>query len=120
MKDGQPFDRPRAEELVDALPGFPLRPDPLGAVALAVFDGDGRLHREEGPDRGLGAGDPAAALQVLEGVEGDVDIQVRGPVREDAGDLGGRDAVGGELDTELREEALAHRGTRRVDEVDLA
>ena len=43
------------------------------------LDRDDRLDREERPDRRLGAADPAALLEVLERLEGDVHPHVAGP-----------------------------------------
>ena len=65
------------EQLERPLARLGPRPDALRVLHDAVLDGDDRLDVEHRADRGAGAADPAAALEVLERVEGEEDPQVR-------------------------------------------
>ena len=120
VQDRQPLDRPLADELDQPLAGLAAGPHPVDRVDHAVLDPDDRLDRQERADGRLGAADPAALLEVLEGLERDVHPHVRRPRLEGLGDLRGRPAVGGQLDAHPGQDPLGHRRAERVDDVDLA
>ena len=65
----------------------------LSAVSTTPsIDRDDRLDREDRGDRGPGRRDAAALAQVLDRVEGHVEVDVRDPRPDPGRDLGGRDA----------------------------
>src|SRR3954469_485845 len=106
VEDREALDRPGADELDEPLASLSLRPHPIGRFDESVRDADDRLDREQRADRGLGAADPTAALEVLERVEGQEHADVVAAGREDARDLLRGHAELGHVDPELGERAL--------------
>src|SRR5258706_3616860 len=80
VEDRDPLDRPGGDQLDAALARLRARPGLVRRLDLAVLDGDDRLDRQDPTDRRLGPADPAALLQVLEGLERHVHPEVRCPV----------------------------------------
>ena len=95
-------------------------PDAVGGLDHAVLDLDDRLDRQQRPDGRLGAADPAALLEVLERLEGQVDDDVR---RARSGSRRSPRPAGpsAAISTPIRaQDPLGHRRAVRVDDVDLA
>ena len=94
----RPLERLRGQQLQDALarllratgPGRRSRRSPSITVMIGLIE-------SIVPDRRPRAADPAAALEVLERVEGDVQVDVGLALLEDARDLRRRDALGRQL-----------------------
>ena len=120
VQDRDTIHRADGQQLDELLAGLAVGANAFGRLHAAILDLDDRLDGEQRADRGLGAADPAAALEVLERVEAEVDLQIGTATFEGGRDLARRRTAVRHLDTDLGEHALAHRRRRRVDDVDLA
>src|SRR4051812_28386842 len=87
VEDREALHRSSRQQLDQALPSLSLGPNAIDRLHEPIGDLDDRLDREQRSDRCLRTADPAAALEVLERVEGEVDPDVVAALRDDPGDL---------------------------------
>ena len=82
VEHDRPLDGPLGHQVEHACPRARGGPRAVDGLDRAVLDRDDRLHREHRPDGGLGGADAAAALQVFERVERDVEARPVAEVRQ--------------------------------------